>query len=169
VSLRVNSIGEPDAANPHVRFDERGAETEAMVWTATPARGESRRHQLSPRPKATAPLLDSTAVGETKRSHTADQLECRNSSDGLSRTPGGRVATFERGGISGARGVLHRSTLPQLHNWMTMSPVADVPACRRRLVRAKPSDERAAPFDARQLARASRNAAARNITSWESD
>src|SRR5713101_3773632 len=60
VNLRVNSIGEPDAANLHVRFDERGAETEAMAWTATPALGESRRIQLSPMPKATAPLLDST-------------------------------------------------------------------------------------------------------------
>ena len=28
VRLWVNSIGEPDAANLHVRFDERGAETE---------------------------------------------------------------------------------------------------------------------------------------------
>ncbi len=62
MSLRVNSIGEPDAANLHVRFDERGAETEAMVWTATPAFGESRRTQNSPRPNATAPLLDSTAA-----------------------------------------------------------------------------------------------------------
>ena len=35
----MNPIGEPDAGNPHVRFDERGAETESM---------------------ATAPLLDST-------------------------------------------------------------------------------------------------------------
>jgi hypothetical protein len=62
VCLWVNPIGEPDAANPHVRFDERGAETEAMGWNATPARGESRRPQLSPSPKATAPLLDSTAA-----------------------------------------------------------------------------------------------------------
>ena len=28
MSLCVNSIGEPDAANLHVRFDERGVETE---------------------------------------------------------------------------------------------------------------------------------------------
>jgi hypothetical protein len=28
VSLRANSIGEPEAANLHVRFNERGAETE---------------------------------------------------------------------------------------------------------------------------------------------
>jgi hypothetical protein len=32
------------------------------VWTATPAFGESCRQQLSPRPNATAPLLDSTAA-----------------------------------------------------------------------------------------------------------
>jgi RNA-directed DNA polymerase len=30
VSLRANPVGEPDAGNPHVRFDERGAETE--LW-----------------------------------------------------------------------------------------------------------------------------------------
>jgi hypothetical protein len=27
VSLAVNPVGEPDAGNPHVRFDERGWET----------------------------------------------------------------------------------------------------------------------------------------------
>jgi len=27
VSLAVNPVGEPDAGNPHVRFDERGRET----------------------------------------------------------------------------------------------------------------------------------------------
>jgi len=27
VSLVVNPVGEPDAGNPHVRFDERGRET----------------------------------------------------------------------------------------------------------------------------------------------
>ncbi|MGH9891088.1 MAG: hypothetical protein ACREA0_03720, partial [bacterium] len=26
--LRANPVGEPDAVNPHVRFDERGSETE---------------------------------------------------------------------------------------------------------------------------------------------
>jgi len=28
VSLAVNPVGEPDAGNPHVRFDERDWETE---------------------------------------------------------------------------------------------------------------------------------------------
>jgi hypothetical protein len=40
VSLHVNPVGEPDAGKPHVRFDERGPETE---WLST-----------------TAPVLDST-------------------------------------------------------------------------------------------------------------
>jgi hypothetical protein len=40
----MNSIGKPDAANPHVRFDERGRETEP----------------LAQRLNATAPFLDST-------------------------------------------------------------------------------------------------------------
>ncbi len=43
VCLEVKPVGEPDAGNPHVRFDERGGET-----------GRCRMAQ------ATAPLLDST-------------------------------------------------------------------------------------------------------------
>ena len=35
----VKSVREPDAANPHVRFDERGEETERFT----------RRHRASPR------------------------------------------------------------------------------------------------------------------------
>jgi hypothetical protein len=42
----MNSIGKPDAANPHVRFDERGRETEP----------------LAQRLNATAPFLDSTII-----------------------------------------------------------------------------------------------------------
>jgi len=37
--LCVKSVREPDAANPHVRFDERGEETERPI----------RRHRASPR------------------------------------------------------------------------------------------------------------------------
>jgi hypothetical protein len=43
VCLRTKPVGEPDAGNPHVRFDERGWETE--------------RCRMAP---ATAPILDST-------------------------------------------------------------------------------------------------------------
>ncbi|HKM81305.1 MAG TPA: hypothetical protein VJY15_10150 [Candidatus Acidoferrum sp.] len=39
VSLAVNPVGEPDAGNPHVRFDERGWETGRRV----------RRHRAHPR------------------------------------------------------------------------------------------------------------------------
>ena len=44
-------VGEPDAGNPHVRFDERGRETERL-----------------PKAQATAPFLDSTP--------TMQRLEC---------------------------------------------------------------------------------------------
>ncbi len=44
VCLAVKPVGEPDAGNPHVRFDERGGETE--------------RCQTA---QATAPVLDSTS------------------------------------------------------------------------------------------------------------
>jgi hypothetical protein len=39
----MNPVGEPDAGNRHVRFDERGWETERLA-----------------QPQATAPILDST-------------------------------------------------------------------------------------------------------------
>ena len=38
----VKPVGEPDAGNPHVRFDERGGETDCLC--------------------STAPLLDSTVL-----------------------------------------------------------------------------------------------------------
>ncbi len=44
VCLAVKPVGEPDAGNRHVRFDERGGETERCRMAS-----------------ATAPLLDSTA------------------------------------------------------------------------------------------------------------
>ena len=43
VGPTVKPVGEPDAANRHVRFDERGGETERL-----------------PQAQATAPFLDST-------------------------------------------------------------------------------------------------------------
>jgi hypothetical protein len=43
VGLQMKSVGKPDAGNRHVRFDERGRETESS-WTAT------------------APFLDSTRM-----------------------------------------------------------------------------------------------------------
>src|SRR5882672_670146 len=39
--LRVKSFGEPDAGNPHVRFDERGEETGRLVHASS--------HRASPR------------------------------------------------------------------------------------------------------------------------
>ena len=50
VCLAVKPVGEPDAGNRHVRFDERGWET-----------GRCRMAQ------ATAPILDSTFGEETAR------------------------------------------------------------------------------------------------------
>ena len=45
VCLKVKSVGKPDAVAPHVRFDERGWETERI---------------------ATAPVLDSTGGGKKR-------------------------------------------------------------------------------------------------------
>src|SRR5271165_3683804 len=47
----VKPVGEPDAGNPHVRFDERGWETERCRMA-----------------QATAPILDSTKASEAKAS-----------------------------------------------------------------------------------------------------
>ena len=56
----VKPVGEPDAGNPQVRFDERGTETE--LW-----KGMSNRHMAkaagnseNPSPKTTSPFFDST-------------------------------------------------------------------------------------------------------------
>jgi hypothetical protein len=46
VCLRTKPVGEPDAGNPHVRFDERGWETERCRMA-----------------QVTAPILDSTFSG----------------------------------------------------------------------------------------------------------
>ena len=37
----MNAVGKPDAANPHVRFDERGRETEPLA--------KPQRHRALPR------------------------------------------------------------------------------------------------------------------------
>lgn len=57
----MKPVGEPDAGNPHVRFDERGRETElgmgteALAWPAT----------ATPPIAVAAPVLDSTHEGRT--------------------------------------------------------------------------------------------------------
>src|SRR6476660_2506000 len=50
VCLTVKPVGEPDAGNPHVRFDERGWETERCRMA-----------------QATAPILDSTIASHRAR------------------------------------------------------------------------------------------------------
>jgi hypothetical protein len=47
VCLTTKPVGEPDAGNPHVRFDERGWETERCRMA-----------------QATAPILDSTKAAQ---------------------------------------------------------------------------------------------------------
>src|SRR5687768_16773255 len=56
----VKPVREPDAGDPHVRFDERRRETEPGLRLRHRHYGESRRQQLLPRPTATAPAADST-------------------------------------------------------------------------------------------------------------
>src|SRR6476619_6887094 len=57
VCLMTKPVGEPDAANPHVRFDERGWETE--------------RRRMA---QAIAPILDSTEASEGKASNLRQLL-----------------------------------------------------------------------------------------------
>ena len=57
---RMNLVREPDAGNPHVRFDERGAETEWMArLSETPTRkggnGQG-SHGLEPSPRRSSTL-----------------------------------------------------------------------------------------------------------------
>ncbi len=60
VCLAVKPVGEPDAGNPHVRFDERGGET-GPRQAGMRRRRESAGHRHR-KPTATAPLLDSTST-----------------------------------------------------------------------------------------------------------
>src|SRR5947209_18611736 len=53
--LLVKCLREPDAVEPHVRFDERRRETEPRPRLRHRHDGESRRQQLLPRPTVTAP------------------------------------------------------------------------------------------------------------------
>ena len=55
MSLGVKPVGEPDAGNPHVRFDERGRETERASH-------------------ATAPVPDSTEGGVAALVEATDTL-----------------------------------------------------------------------------------------------
>ena len=55
VDLKANPVGEPDAGNPHVRFDERGPETGQQFATA-PVFDSTQRST------ATAYMLASTAL-----------------------------------------------------------------------------------------------------------
>ncbi len=57
---RMNLVREPDAGNPHVRFDERGAETE---WMACLSEAPTRKggngqgsHGLEPSPRRSSTL-----------------------------------------------------------------------------------------------------------------
>ena len=54
VCLTVKPVGEPDAGNPHVRFDERGWETERCRMA-----------------QATAPILDSTEARSSAAATTS--------------------------------------------------------------------------------------------------
>ena len=67
VYRRANPVGEPDAANPHVRFDERGVETEEWGDTRAPATERAgqhaRPHLHPPRHSSTLPRF----LGRTSR------------------------------------------------------------------------------------------------------
>jgi hypothetical protein len=60
VCPHAKPVGELDAGNLHVRFDERGRETESRHGLRHRRSGESRRSQRLPMPTITARVLDST-------------------------------------------------------------------------------------------------------------
>jgi hypothetical protein len=67
----MKPVGEPYAGNPHVRFDERGWETERCRMA-----------------QATAPILDSTIASEAKALNLRQLLgEQRKCMDGRPRLP----------------------------------------------------------------------------------
>src|SRR5262249_59585187 len=74
----VKPVGEPDAGNPHVRFDERGRETERL-----------------PKAQATAPFLDSTPHRYPRLPTSANMAPCGSLAWTIQLPPGtsiGRLA-----------------------------------------------------------------------------
>ncbi len=73
----ANPVGEPDAANPHVRFDERGVETEVWGDTRAPATERAgqhaRPHLLLPRHSSTLPIWFMLASGVQCAAPRADR------------------------------------------------------------------------------------------------
>jgi hypothetical protein len=64
VCLTMKPVGKPDVGNPHVRFDERGWETERLAM-----------------PQATAPILDST--GSAQGCHLMTERKSRPTASAL--------------------------------------------------------------------------------------
>ena len=60
VCLGTTSVGEPDAGNPHVRFDERELETESRIGLRHRHTAKAAGNSQAPIPTATAPVLYST-------------------------------------------------------------------------------------------------------------
>jgi hypothetical protein len=70
--LSREAVREPDAGDPQVRFDERRRERELRPSLRHRHQGESRRQQLIPQPKATAPAADSTLGEEENEDFSTD-------------------------------------------------------------------------------------------------
>jgi len=60
VCFEVKPVGKPDAVVPHVRFDERGWETELRDGLRHRHLAKAVGHSYCPSTKATAPIFDST-------------------------------------------------------------------------------------------------------------
>src|SRR5467141_3121580 len=71
VCLRTKPVGEPDAGNPHVRFDERGWETEPCRMA-----------------RATAPILDSAEGAPRVPSRKVRLLRVLRTHRGSAQTSG---------------------------------------------------------------------------------
>ena len=76
MSLLVNSIGEPDAANLHVRFDERGAETEQ--WYGMRHRRWAKAAGHTKAPDLMPPRRPSTLPRQTTQTRGNDGMDPRS-------------------------------------------------------------------------------------------
>src|SRR5229473_2978606 len=89
----VSLLREPDAANPHVRFDERGVETEA--WRDFQGTDRRKGRQQLGSPYTTAPHLDSTHLpknnslwaSKTGNSGRTESVSCDLDRSGVSGQP----------------------------------------------------------------------------------
>ncbi len=92
MNLLVNSIGEPDAANLHVRFDERGAETER--WSGLRHRRWAKAAGHSKSPDLRRPRCSSTLPRQPHARMTESGGKVKDNRPNIVKLPAGHYTSL---------------------------------------------------------------------------